>query len=205
MLQQLASDDNSTPIASQVIHSSQVTHSSQVIRSSQGISPSIISSSSRVSVTSSPLDVATPSKEADDTLTPLGGSYNDARTPLGEASDDTLIHMDEHYSTNPQTEALSYKSDSILFQDSPRSVGGALSEGGADATVHLTAEQRAQVISLCNHGNEEDLQLVNTYQCSLDEFDTNMIIEDVIECENDVMSQPWSGEHHLEQHQQIQQ
>ena len=196
LLQQLAQangDDNST----------QNNIASQVIRNSQGISPSIISSSSRVSVTSSPLDVVTPSKESDDTLTPPGGSNNDTLIPMGETNDDTL--MDEHYDTNPQTEALSYKSDSILFQDSPRSVGGTLSEGGADDTVQLTAEQRAQVISLCSHGNEEDLQLDNTYHCSLDEFDATVIIDDVIECENDVMSQPWSSEYHLEQHQQTQQ
>ena len=191
LLQQLAqtnSCDNST----------QNNIASQVIRNSQEISPSIISSSSRVSVTSSPLDVVTPSKETDDTLTPPGESNNDT---LGETNDDTIIHMDEHYGTDPQTEALSYKSDSILFQDSPRSMGGALSEGGANDTVQFTAEQRAQVISLCSHGNEEDLQLDNTYHCSLDEFDASMIIDDVIECENDVMSQPWSSE----QHQQIQQ
>ena len=62
-----------------------------------------------------------------------------------------------------------------------------------------------RVISLCSHGNEEDLQLDNTYHCSLDDYDASIIIDDVIECENDVMSQPWGSEHHLEQNQQRQQ
>ena len=98
----------------------------------------------------------------------------------------------------PHSQALSLQSDSILFQDSQHSVGG------ADDAVQLTAEQRAQVISLCSHGNEEDLQLNNTYHCSLDEFDIAMVTDDVIDCENDVMTQPWDSDHYLE-HQQIQQ
>ena len=168
---------------------------SQVIRSSQGISPSLISS--HMSVTSSPLDVATPSKESKhDVLTPSEGGNCDTLTPSGGGNDVTLT---QHANTVPQSQAPSFHSDSILFQDSPCSVGRDLEEGGADDIVHLTAEQRAQVISLCSHGNEEDLQLDNTYHCSLDECDITMIDDDVIECENDVMSQPWSSGHHLEQ------
>ena len=178
---------------------------SQVIRTSQGISPSMISSSSRVSVNSSPLDTATPHRETDnDTLTPLRGSNDDTLTPPRGANDDTLTRMDEHSNTILHSQAPSYQSDSILFQDSPRSVGGAHREGGVDDTVQLTAEQRAQVISLCSHGNKEDLQLDNMYHCSLDECDITIVDDDVIECENDVMSQPWSSGHHLEE-QQMQQ
>ena len=171
---------------------------SQVIRNSQGISPSMISSLSHVSLHSSPLDIAILHEETDnDTLTPPEGGNDDTFTPPREANDVTPTQMGE----NPHSQAPSYQSDSILFQDSPHSVGGALKEGGADDTVILTAEQRAQVINLCSHGNEEDLQLDNTYHCSLDELDITMMDDDVIECENDVMSQPWSSEHHLEQQQ----
>ena len=194
MLQQLAQtndDDIST----------QNNIASQMIRNSQGISPSMISSSSHVSATSSPLDIATPSKKTDVALTSPGESTDDTLTPPGGSNDYTLT---EHYDTNPQSQTPSFKSDSILFQDSPCSVGEVLGEGGADDAVQLTAEQRAQVISLCSHGNKEDLQLDNTYHCSLDECDVSIVTDDVIECENNVMSQPWDSEHHLEQ-QQIQQ
>ena len=173
---------------------------SQVIRSSQGISPSLISSS-HVSVTSSPLDVAIPSKDSNhDVPVPSEGGNDDTLTPPGGGNDVTLT---QHSDTIPQSQAPSFQSDSILFQNSPCSMGWDLNEGGADDVVHLSAEQRAQVISLCSHGNEEDLQLDNTYHCSLDECDITIIDDDVIECENDVMSQPWSSGHHLErQHKQ---
>ena len=176
---------------------------SQVIRTSQGISPSMISSSSHVSVNSSPLDIATPHGKTDNnTLTPPEGSNDDTLTPPKGANDATLTQMGEHMH---HSQAPSYQSDSILFQDSPSSVGGALREDRADDAVQFTAEQRAQAISLCSHGNEEDLQLDNTYHCSLDECDITIMDDDVIECENDVMSQPWSSRHCLEQQQQIKQ
>ena len=194
LLRQLAQTNDDDNI------SAQNNIASQVIRTSQGISPSMMSSLSHVSVHSSPLDIATLHRETDnDTFTPPEGGNDGTLTPPRD-NDATLTQMGE----NSHSQAPSYQSDSILFQDSPCSVGGALKEGGADNAVQLTTEQRAQVINLCSHGNKEDLQLDNTYHCSLDELDIAIMDDDVIECENDVMSQPWSSGHHLEQ-QQMQQ
>lgn len=204
LLQELVQTDESNNTQNNI--------ASQVIRNSQGISPSIISSASHVSVNSSPLNLATPPKGIDsgmvtpsggandDTLTSPEGINDDTLTPQKKDSDDTFIECSD---TKLHSQPLSFQSDSILFQDSPCSMGGALGEGGAIETVQFTAEQRAQVINLCSHGNEEDLQLDNTYHCSLDECDVTIVHpdDDVIECENDVMSQPWNSEHHLEQQQ----
>lgn len=186
-------------------NATQNTIASQMICSSQGISPSMISSSSHVSVTSSPLDITTPPKRTDvDTLTPPGGTNDNTLIPQEGDNDDTLkdnagmVQMDEHSDTKLYSQALSLQSDSILFQNLQHSVGG------TNDSVQLTAEQRAQLISLCSHSNnEEDLQLDNTYHCLLDECDVTIVNsdDDVIECENNVMSQPWSDEHHLEQQQ----
>jgi len=198
------------------VNATQNTIASQVIHSSQEISPSMISSSSHVSVTSSPLDIARGSD--DDTLTPPRGTNDDTLTPQeGDNTDiftpskdnvgmDLNLQMDEHSDTKLHSQAPSLQSDSILFQNSQHNASGAPSEGESEAndSIQLTAEQRAQLISLCSHGNnEEDLQLDNTYHCSPDEFDVTIVNtdDDVIEYENDVMSQPWNSEHHLEQQQ----
>ena len=145
----------------------------------------------------------TPHKEAandevNDTLTPSKGSNNDTGSPpwvgggeIREGNNDTPSKF------SPQNELVrsySLQSDSILFQDSQHS--GSKEVGMASDGVQLTADQRAHLISLCSHGDEEDLQLDNTYHASFD------VIDDIIEQEDIVMSQPWNDKHHLEQQPQ---
>ena len=207
LLRQLAQDDGSTQhsnIASQVMSSSQLL----------GISPSLMSHISKNSMSPHNDDTITPPWGADDTLTPHRGADNDifeeGSAPSKEAIGDTVClprvdmtspHLKGDNGTlSPQDEldhSFSLQSDSILFQDSQHSTCKEM--GGAPDGVQLTADQRAHVISLCSHDNEEDLQLDNTYHTS---FDDNDIIDDIIEHEDIVMSQPWNSEHHLEQQPQ---
>ena len=136
-------------------------------------------------------DTLTPSKRADDDIvSPPRVGGDDMTSPHREGNNDISIKC------SPQDElasSFSLQSDSILFQDSQHS--GSKEMGRASDGVQLTTDQRVHVISLCSHGDDEDLQLDNTYHTS---FDDNDIIDDIIEHEDTVMSQPWNSGDHLE-------
>jgi len=199
LLRELAQDDDGSTQQNNI--ASQVMSSSQLL----GISPSVIS---HISANSLSPQTVTPPWGADDTLTPDRGAENDTLkeandllTPSKEASCDTVrvgddipLHLKGTLSPKDESvHSFSLQSDSILFQDSQHSTSKEV--GGTSYGVQLTVDQRAHVISLCSYGDEEDLQLDNTYHTSYDDSD---IINNIIEHEDIVMSQPWNSEHHLE-------